>query len=219
MDDLVSLEQEFTLDWRQDGPDAWTAVLTDRRTRRQIAVTSGPELFSTLGELLQVAPARHDPNTDSIGVRRLLPAFGYRSSAALPQSTAAHRLSWEPALSLSVAGFTLLNDALHAVTNFVGTITDATGSPTLASFEGILLPVKVRKSTARVLRLEFELLRVELLGTRSAPALVTLEISDQSGPGLLKGDVLGSIARAHEDPTASPQKMVRLLNQLLTSVA
>lgn len=122
-------------------------------------------------------------------------------------------------MSLFVIGFTVLNNVLHAVTNLVGTITDATGTPAVAAFDGILIPVRVRKSTTRVLRLEFEQLPIELLGVRTQPSRATLEIAAGSGPGLLRSDLLWAIADAHEDPSATPERLARLLNQLLTPVA
>jgi hypothetical protein len=119
----------------------------------------------------------------------------------------------------SVIGFVIHNDALHAVTSFAGTITDACGRPGVGTFEGILIPVRVRRSTPRVLKLEFEHLPLELLGKQTEPGRTTLEITDRSGPGLLRADLLPAIAHACDDPSTTSDQLVRLLNRLLVPVA
>jgi hypothetical protein len=119
--------------------------------------------------------------------------------------------------NLTVTGFTVYNDRLHAVAHLAGTLMDAAGRHIPGGLEGILLPVRIKKSTARILKLEFDTLPIELLGVRADQGKATLEITAPSGPGLFPGDLLWAIAHLNDDPLATPHRLASFLNRLLTA--
>jgi hypothetical protein len=129
-------------------------------------------------------------------------------------------LSWSTTnngYDLTVTGFTVHNERLHAVAHLEVTVMDAAGRLSPEVLEGILLPVRIKKSTARILKLEFDPLPLELLGVKADQGKATLEITSPSSPGLFPGDLLWAIAHLHDDPFATPHRMASFLNRLLTA--
>jgi hypothetical protein len=94
---------------------------------------------------------------------------------------------------------------------------DAAGRLTPGVLEGILLPVRIQKSTARLLKLEFHPPPLEMLGVRADTGKAILEITAPSVHGLFPGDLLSAIAHLHDDPYVTPYRMARFLNRLLTA--
>jgi hypothetical protein len=117
---------------------------------------------------------------------------------------------------LSVAGFFVLIDRLCAIASIAGTANDATGTPSAAADTGVPLPVRIRKATPTLLKLEFDPLPIEFLGVRAHQRQAALEITTRSGPGCSRSHLLQAIAHLHSDPGASLQQIAELLNQLLS---
>ena len=57
-------ERVIELVWRQQGPDHWTAVLTDYLTRRRLQATSTPELAIAINQLIHGRSDCPDPDED-----------------------------------------------------------------------------------------------------------------------------------------------------------
>ena len=119
--------------------------------------------------------------------------------------------------NLTVTSFTVYNERLHAVAQLIDISMDVAGRLTRGVLAEILLPVKIKKSTARILKLEFDPLSIELLGAKADQGKATLEITAPSDLGLFPGDLLWAIAQLHDDPFATPHRMASFLNRLLTA--
>jgi hypothetical protein len=63
-DASADAECVIELDWRQ-GPDEWTVVLTDRRTRRRLRATSAPELSRAINQFLRSQSDGPEPEADT----------------------------------------------------------------------------------------------------------------------------------------------------------
>ncbi len=116
---------------------------------------------------------------------------------------------------MSVTGFFVLSDRLHAIASLTGVACDDAGMPGPAAFGGIPLPVRIRKATPWLLKLEFDPPPIEFLGVRARQRPASLEITTQTGSGNLRQELLPAIAHLHSDPSASLQQIADLLNQLL----
>lgn len=115
--------------------------------------------------------------------------------------------------------FTVQDGTLMAVGNFTGTITDAAGTVTSGS-QQIAMPVDLEQSagSCQILDLVLGPLDLDLLGLQVHLDQVHLNITAQSGPGNLLGNLLCAVAGLLDGPTglnAILTQIAALLNQLL----
>jgi hypothetical protein len=121
--------------------------------------------------------------------------------------------------TFDVQRFVVQNNTLQAVGTFTGTITDAAGAVTNGT-QQISLPVNLAQSTGscQILDLVLGPLDLDLLGLQVHLDTVHLNITAQSGPGNLLGNLLCAVAGLLDGPTglnAILTQIAALLNQLL----
>ena len=121
--------------------------------------------------------------------------------------------------TFDVARFVVEDSTLQAVGTFTGTVTDADGAVTSGT-EQITMPVNLEQSSGscQILHLELGPLDLDLLGLQVHLDKVVLDITAQSGPGNLLGNLLCAIAGLLDGPTglnALLTQIAALLNQLL----
>ena len=118
-----------------------------------------------------------------------------------------------------VSRFAVQNGTLTAIGTFTGTVTDAAGTAT-AGTQQLALPVDVAQSagSCQILDLVLGPLDLDLLGLQVHLDQVHLNITAQSGPGNLLGNLLCAIAGLLNGPTGLSgilTQIANLLNQLL----
>jgi hypothetical protein len=121
--------------------------------------------------------------------------------------------------TFDVSRFANQNGDLVAIGTFTGTVTDAAGTVTSGS-QQVALPVDVQQSAGgcQILDLVLGPLDLDLLGLQVHLDQVHLNITAQSGPGNLLGNLLCAVAHLLDGPTgvnAILTQIAALLNQLL----
>jgi hypothetical protein len=121
--------------------------------------------------------------------------------------------------TFDVTRFANQNGTLMAIGTFTGTVTDATGTVTSGT-QTIALPVDLAQSagSCQILDLVLGPLDLDLLGLQVHLDQVHLNITAQSGPGNLLGNLLCAVAGLLDGPTglnAILTQIAALLNQLL----
>jgi hypothetical protein len=116
--------------------------------------------------------------------------------------------------SFDISRFAVQNGGLVAVGTLTGTLTDSVGTVLGTVSRQIALPVTIAQATCQILDLELGPLDLDLLGLMVHLDRVNLEITAQSGPGNLLGNLLCGLAGLLDD-NAPLNAVTRLLNQLL----
>uniref|UniRef100_Q024A1 ABC transporter substrate-binding protein n=1 Tax=Solibacter usitatus (strain Ellin6076) TaxID=234267 RepID=Q024A1_SOLUE len=111
----------------------------------------------------------------------------------------------------TVTGFALQGSNVVAVGNLVGTLTSKSTQTTTSISQAVTLPVSATGSCP-ILHLELGPLDLNLLGLQVHLNQVVLDITAQSGPGNLLGNLLCDVANLLNNPT---QDLVNLLNQIV----
>lgn len=117
--------------------------------------------------------------------------------------------------TLNVTRFQAVNGQLQAVGTLTGTLTDTTGA-VVGSVTNVpvSLPVASAAGTCQVLNLTLGPLDLNLLGLMVHLNQVVLNITAQSGPGNLLGNLLCGVAHLL-DSNASANGLAAVLNNLL----
>jgi hypothetical protein len=121
--------------------------------------------------------------------------------------------------TFDVTKFANQNGTLTAIGTFTGTVTDAAGTATTGT-QQLALPVNLAQSTGscQILDLVLGPLDLDLLGLQVHLDQVHLNITAQSGPGNLLGNLLCAVAGLLDGPTglnAVLTQIAALLNQIL----
>jgi hypothetical protein len=112
--------------------------------------------------------------------------------------------------TFTVEQFRVVDNGLTAVGQLTGTL----GTQTVSQV--VSFPVADATGSCQILHLVLGPLDLDLLGLQVHLDQVVLDITAQSGPGNLLGNLLCAIAGLLDDTGASPlQAIVNLLNQLL----
>lgn len=115
----------------------------------------------------------------------------------------------------SITRFAVQNNQIVAVGTLSGTLTDASG--VVRSFiQNVTLPVTAH-ATCEILHLELGPLDLNILGLMVHLDKVVLDITAQSGPGNLLGNLLCAVTNLLNNGGALSQ-IVNLLNQILASL-
>jgi hypothetical protein len=218
-------DREVELIWWQRGAYEWVAILIVPQTGQCCVVNSHTELEATLGKLVggQVVS---DTGTQTAGdkQREVMPPW-FRSPA-MPLSLSMNRQgrhrpyhSQQDDCTLTITGFIVYEDELHAIADLSSIVVDAAGRISRGVLQGILVSVRIKRSTVKMLRLELEPLVFELLGVRSVQTNPSLELTIHSGPSDLQRDLLSTIAHVCADPYATREQLAAFLNQLLVPSA
>lgn len=91
-----------------------------------------------------------------------------------------------------------------------GVLTTAAGATT-SVLRTITLPVAVGTATCQILHLDLGPLNLDILGLQIDLSRIVLDITAQSGPGNLLGNLLCGVANLLNDPSG----LARLLNSIL----
>jgi hypothetical protein len=113
--------------------------------------------------------------------------------------------------------FQVVNGQLAALGTLTGTLTDAAGNA-LGSVQDVVvsLPVTQATGSCQILHLELGPLDLDLLGLVVHLDQVVLDITAQSGPGNLLGNLLCAVAHLLDGTGNSPlTAVVGLLNRIL----
>jgi hypothetical protein len=119
-----------------------------------------------------------------------------------------------------VSRFAVQNGELVAIGTFTGTITDGAGTVLESGTQAVTMPVNLQQSegSCQILDLVLGPLDLDLLGLQVHLDQVHLNITAQSGPGNLLGNLLCAVAGLLDGPTglnAILTQIANLLNQLL----
>jgi hypothetical protein len=114
---------------------------------------------------------------------------------------------------VTVTGFQVVNGVVNAVATFTGSVTDAAGT-TVTGTQQILIPLAQATGSCTILHLELGPLDLNLLGLMVHLDRVVLDITAQSGPGNLLGNLLCAVAHLL-DSSSSATAVSNLLNQIL----
>ena len=107
--------------------------------------------------------------------------------------------------------FVATEDGVAAVGQLAGTVTDSAGTVVGSIVKTVTLLVTTQQATCDILLLELGPLHLDLLGLQIDLNRIVLEITAESGPGNLLGNLLCSIAGLLDRPSA----LANLLNQIL----
>jgi hypothetical protein len=108
---------------------------------------------------------------------------------------------------------------LVAIGNISGTLKDAAGN-VIGTVTNVAttVPLTVTNATCQILSLHVGAINLNLLGLNVALAPIDLNITAQSGPGNLLGNLLCAVAHLLDNTTASLQAIVAHLNSILTAL-
>ncbi|HSL23953.1 MAG TPA: hypothetical protein VK886_20635 [Vicinamibacterales bacterium] len=106
--------------------------------------------------------------------------------------------------------FVAQNGQVNAVGTLTGTVTDTAGAVS-SVVRNVSLPVSVAQATCDILHLDLGPLSLDLLGLNVDLSRIVLDITAESGPGNLLGNLLCSVAGLLDNPGG----LSRLLNQIL----
>lgn len=112
-----------------------------------------------------------------------------------------------------ITRFASRNGGIVALGTFTGTVTNAAGIETTGS-QALALPVTVA-ATCDILHLELGPLDLNLLGLMVHLDQIVLDITAESGPGNLLGNLLCAIAGLLDPGPGPLGAIVALLNQIL----
>jgi hypothetical protein len=117
--------------------------------------------------------------------------------------------------TLDITQIVAQNGQLFAIGTLTGTLTDAVGNVigTVTNLP-VMLPLSV-SGTCPVLHLTLGPLDLNLLGLTVHLDQVVLDISAQAGPGNLLGNLVCVVAHLLDNPAATLNAIVTLLNNLL----
>jgi hypothetical protein len=116
--------------------------------------------------------------------------------------------------SLAISRFARQNGQLVAIGALTATVTDASGAIVNTIVRQVAVPVAQATGSCSVLHLELGPLDLDLLGLVIHLDRVVLDITAETGPGNLLGNLLCAIAGLLDTNSIGTQ-LVNLLNQLL----
>jgi hypothetical protein len=115
---------------------------------------------------------------------------------------------------LNITGFTLQDGVISAVGTLTTTITDAAGNVLATVTQAVSLPLQVT-GDCQVLHLDLGPLDLNVLGLVVHLDEVVLDITAQSGPGNLVGNLVCAVAHLLDNPSATLTGVTNLLNVIL----
>jgi hypothetical protein len=107
--------------------------------------------------------------------------------------------------------FVVNNGNVTAVGTLTGTLTNTATGVVTSIVRTISVPVVVTQATCEILHLDLGPLSLDLLGLQVDLSRIVLDITAESGPGNLLGNLLCAVANLLNDPSG----LARLLNQIL----
>ena len=110
-----------------------------------------------------------------------------------------------------VTSFAVKQGQIVAVGTLTGVLTDLAGRATTI-VQSVVMPVLIGPATCDILHLDIGPISLDLLGLRVDLSEIVLDVTAQSGPGNLLGNLLCAVANLLNDPG----NLVKVLNQILT---
>jgi len=120
--------------------------------------------------------------------------------------------------TLAITRFALQNGALVAGGTLTATVTDATGNIIRTIIRPVAIPVASISASCPVLNLDLGPLDLSLLGLAVHLDEIVLDITAQSGPGNILGNLLCAVGGLLDSNTLG-QQVVNPLNQMLGALA
>jgi hypothetical protein len=117
----------------------------------------------------------------------------------------------------TLQSFQFANGQLSAVGQLTGTLTNAVTGATQNVSQVVTLPIGQVTGTCTILHLEIGPIDLNLLGLMVHTNRIVVDITAQSGPGNLLGNLLCAVAHLL-DSNASGQGLAAVLNNLLRSL-
>jgi hypothetical protein len=108
--------------------------------------------------------------------------------------------------------FVATPDGVAAVGRLTGTLTDTATGIVRSIVRNVVIPVQVGEATCDILHLELGPLDLNLLGLQVDLSQIVLDITAESGPGNLLGNLLCGVAGLLDNPSG----LAKLLNQILS---
>jgi hypothetical protein len=108
--------------------------------------------------------------------------------------------------------FAVTDGAVTAVGRLVGTVTNTATGAVTSIVRNVALPVAVGEATCDILHLDLGPLNLDLLGLQIDLSQIVLDITAESGPGNLLGNLLCAVAGLLDNPNG----LAKLLNQILS---
>jgi hypothetical protein len=116
-----------------------------------------------------------------------------------------------------VVRFAVKNGNLTAIGTLTGTVTNALGQIVgTVNINNVNLPVQQITGSCQILHLELGPLDLDLLGLRVHLNRIILDVTAQSGPGNLLGNLLCSLANLLNRGLTPLQQIADILNQILS---
>lgn len=166
--------------------------------------------FAATGAGLTIAPSAAAQPADAAATPALTVPVTGTATNALGQTV-------NFAGQFALQSFRYANGQLSVVGQLTGTLTNAVTGATQAVSQLVTLPIGTISGTCQILHLVIGPIDLNLLGLVVHTNQIVLDISAQSGPGNLLGNLLCSVAHLL-DSNASGQGLSALLNQLLGSL-
>ena len=122
--------------------------------------------------------------------------------------------------NFDITKFISQNGALAAVGTLTGTVTNAAGTVLATVSQALTLPVSALSVSGdcSILHLELGPLDLNLLGLKIHLDKVVLDISAESGPGNLLGNLLCAVSNLLNRPGGTVNGLVGLLNNILRAL-
>jgi hypothetical protein len=117
----------------------------------------------------------------------------------------------------ALQGFRVVNGQLSAVGQLTGTLTNTVTGATQTVNQLVTIPITAVRGTCQILHLELGPLDLNVLGLMIHLDKVVLDITAQSGPGNLLGNLLCAVAHLL-DSNAAGQGLASILNNLLRAL-
>jgi hypothetical protein len=140
------------------------------------------------------------------------PASSTSSPITIPISTSNATGSFVG--SLNITQFVNQNGVVSAVGTLTGTVTNALTGVTQTITQDVVLPLLQASGSCTILHLELGPLDLNLLGVMVHLDKVVLDVSAQSGPGNLLGNLLCGVSHLL-DSNGAATALANLLNNLL----
>lgn len=120
--------------------------------------------------------------------------------------------------ALTTTSFTLVNGVINAVGTISGTLTGPNGVIGTITNAPISIPLTTLAGTCQILHLQTGQINLSLLGLNVVLSPIDLNITAQSGPGNLLGNLLCSVVHLLDNPSGTLTGVTNLLNRILAAL-
>jgi hypothetical protein len=115
---------------------------------------------------------------------------------------------------LSITDVIVQNGQLVAVGTLTATLTDALGNVIATVTQAVTVPLEVSGSCT-ILHLDIGPISLNVLGLQVTTNEIVMDVTAQSGPGQLVGNLLCAVSHLLDNPSTTLQGIANLLNAIL----